>query len=100
MKKAEFEALPITNKVMFGSEMVWDDEGEKWWIGEIDGKIHRRQFGPQFSIAEFTVTHNGESARVRIPFVDAPSERLLQAAHEWGAKNFNCSEEELEVMAS
>lgn len=100
MKQSEFEAIPITNQVMFGSEMVWDDDGQKWWIGEIDGKLHRRQFGPQFSTADFVVTHNGEPARVRIPFTDAPSERLFRAAREWGAKHFNCNELDLEVTAS
>lgn len=100
MNQAELEAIPITDKVMFGSDMVWDDHGEKWWIGEIDGKPHRRPFGPQFSTATFTVSHGERREKVSIPFLGETSDRLPRAAAEWGAKEFGCDPSEVEVSAS
>ena len=100
MNQAELEAIPITDKVMFGSDMVWDDHGEKWWIGLIDGKPHRRRFGPQFKTATFSVSRGSDRASVRIPFSGDPCDRLSKAAMRWGADYFSCSESELSVSAS
>jgi|GEM_PF-6052989 len=100
MKQSELEALPVAKGVMFGSELVWDEDGEKWWIGLIDGVPHRRPFGPQFSVAEFEVSSGAEKASVRIPFSGVASDRLKRAAMSWGAKHFGCDEIDLEVTAS
>lgn len=98
MNKAEFEAIPITDKVMLGSDMVWDEFGERWWIGTIDGIPYRRRFGPQFSSATFRATKGGESAMVSIPFTGEYTDRVLRSATEWAAKHFNCSVESLDSV--
>ena len=100
MKRSEFEALPITETAMFGSEMVWDGEGERWWIGLIDGEPHRRRFGPTFYTGSFTVSYGDKSANVRIPYQGEGGDRLLSAARTWGATYFNCVAEDLKVEAS
>lgn len=98
MNQAEFESIPITDKLMFDSCRVLDDNGEWWWVGFTDGKLKRRMAGPQFSSAEFVVRRGNESAKVRIPFAGEYSERVVTAATEWGAKNFNCAVDEIDSV--
>lgn len=99
MNQTEFDAMPITDELMFGEVMLWDENNERWWVGLIDGKPHRRRSVPLFNRASFRVANESRSAVIEILFLGSPDDRLQRAAANWGADQFGCSANDVTVDA-